>query len=171
MTVPQWQNHQTQGGLLSSAVHLWFSSWWIGKYYCVNLLSNLSSHHEWTHWGRECIPMTAILKCECKERAATWAETRSQSLLTVNWWLFHKRGKQKKNELTVAVKAPAPVRIKWGDDDDASVWVYLKSLGVRPHYCNEQYKWNVVIWISGGNMGYDSNKHGSAVFGWISARF
>lgn len=23
---------------------------WIRKYYCVNLLSNLSSHHEWPHW-------------------------------------------------------------------------------------------------------------------------
>lgn len=31
MTVPQWQHHQTQGDLFSSAVHVLFLSGWIGK--------------------------------------------------------------------------------------------------------------------------------------------
>lgn len=34
---------------------------WIGEYYCVNLLSNLSGRHEWPHWSEECIPMYWLL--------------------------------------------------------------------------------------------------------------
>lgn len=60
MTVPSWHHQWTQGDLFPSAVLLFIFMGWIAKCYCVNLLSNLSSHHEWPHWREDCIPMNRL---------------------------------------------------------------------------------------------------------------